>query len=152
MSDDELANFLLAINDLRASAINKVMASLDAAEKIDCVHGCALEQARIIADGIWLDSDKRCRIVSDWVWIEMDVSDQRRAEYQDQGVLPSLIFSKKVVWDSSGEYTGRVRTSLLSKFSENCIFETRNTFYILVGRGTKVIDDGTLVRDLMSFI
>lgn len=38
-----------------------------------------------------------------------------------------------------------VRTSLLVKFYDNCLFETENTIYILVGQGTRKLVNSSIL-------
>ena len=86
------------------------------------------------------DRKQHC-IVKDWKWCDVDVSEQDSIDMKEQGVKPSFVMANHIIFDQMGRFPegGGVRTSLLSKFIPPAIFETRNTIYILTGKGTREV-------------
>jgi len=71
--------------------------------------------------------------------IQFPSHDKVIEQLENMGKLPSLIYSSNLLIDSSGEFSPgfSLRSTYLIKLSNECIFETGNTFYILVGKGTR---------------
>lgn len=80
-------------------------------------------------------------IVRDWLWYDFSVFDEVAAEARQNGLQPVIIRSNYVVYDSAGRFDrgNWVHTSPLKEFSEDFIFETRNTVYILLGLGYRKV-------------
>lgn len=81
--------------------------------------------------------DKPVRVIEDWVWVDI-LGDKKELDASIVDSLqPAFIYSSNVIADETRyvPYGGYIRTTPLKRFSENCIFETRNTSYILVGSG-----------------
>jgi hypothetical protein len=78
-------------------------------------------------------------LVSDWVLIEIEIPQVELALLAKQGVTPALLYAFSVIHDSKGRFprSHTVRTSLGVSFSHECLFETRNTVYVLMGPGRK---------------
>ena len=94
---------------------------------------------KYIAICISINPEKNICTVKDWQWWDLDVDEEAAEIYAETGSHPCLIKSDCVIEDQAGRYKYKewVRSSLLSNFSHNCIFETSNTFYILVGKGSR---------------
>lgn len=78
-------------------------------------------------------------IVKNWTWIDLEISPSDRTAVAQAGYSPVMIYAHHVIQDSRGRFrTGDwVRSTPLIAFSENCLFETRNTVYVLTGTGTR---------------
>jgi hypothetical protein len=78
-------------------------------------------------------------VVKDWKWCDISLREEDVADFEEQGVYPCFVIANHVIFDELERYLpgGWVRTSLLSEFHPPAIFETRNTIYILVGKGTR---------------
>jgi len=76
------------------------------------------------------------RAVRNWQWWDLKLPKNKKLP---RGVLPSIVFANNIIADSSGKYLKRswIRSSALVEFHEKCIFETKNTFYVLVGEGVR---------------
>jgi len=104
--------------------------------------GCPPESIdNIIKQVIQINSNKKFRVVTNWQWwdIQFPSHDKVIEQLENMGKLPSLIYSSNLLIDSSGEFSPgfSLRSTYLIKLSNECIFETGNTFYILVGKGTR---------------
>jgi hypothetical protein len=77
-------------------------------------------------------------VVSDWIYAELEVSEEDRAACLAAGIEPVMIYSSKVVSDPRRPYFvgGWVRSTPMVSFTEGCLFESRNTIYLLQGPGT----------------
>ena len=80
---------------------------------------------------------KKIRFVSDWVWWNLNCSNSTKEMLSQKGLMPTALYSHNLIWDELGEFPPglSVKTSLLERFEENCLFITRNTIYVLVGPG-----------------
>ncbi|OLU16988.1 hypothetical protein BVH01_10530 [Pseudomonas sp. PA1(2017)] len=81
--------------------------------------------------------DGRFCLVRDWIWVEYDISSVSFTRLRAQGIYPVMLYSSNVVFDGMCRWPegGFVRTSALTSFREQFIFQTRNTTYILLGDG-----------------
>jgi len=104
-----------------------------------CEFGCDENDIESVKEMILnINSIKGIRVVKSWSIWSLDVSDKDKAALQAMGFQPKIIFSTNIIFDLHSPYavgTG-VRSTLLVNFYKNCIFETKNTFYILAGTGT----------------
>jgi len=92
-----------------------------------------------------INPDKYVCVVKQWQWWDLDVGQKLAEIFSSVGQSPCVIKADYVIYDQVGRFNEGdwVRTSLLLRFHENCIFETPNTFYLLVSEGTrKNIDAG----------
>ncbi|WP_410951721.1 DUF6957 family protein [Pseudomonas sp. S1(2024)] len=76
-------------------------------------------------------------VVSDWIYAELEISEADRAACLAAGIEPVMIYSSKVVSDQRRPYFvgGWVRSTPMVSFTEGCLFESRNTIYLLQGPG-----------------
>jgi len=86
-----------------------------------------------------INSRKQVCAVKRWQWWDFDIEEEPADIYHKTGRYPCLINADHVIVDQAGRFMAEewVRSSLLMNFSHNCIFETSNTFYLLVGGGTR---------------
>lgn len=99
--------------------------------------GCAYEKNPEIFEH-WQRkaSEKRVRAVKDWCWWDLRVPEGVELP---SGINPALIYSQYIISSSDGMYKegSWVRSTALIELHDGYVFETRNTFYILVGPGTR---------------
>ncbi|WP_371257873.1 hypothetical protein [Pseudoalteromonas sp. '520P1 No. 423'] len=86
-----------------------------------------------------LNSDKYVCVVKHWQWWDLDLGEKLTELFTSAGQSSCVIKADYVIDDQIGRFNEGdwVRTSLLLKFHHNCIFETANTFYLLVEEGTR---------------
>ena len=108
--------------------------------------GCSQEGIEdVIKQVKQINPNKKFRVVSGWEWWSIQFSNHTLAvkHLENESKQPSLIYSSNLLIDSSGEFSPGLclRSTFLVKFYDGCIFETGNTFYILVGQGKRKIVD-----------
>lgn len=83
--------------------------------------------------------NKAISAVKNWIWWDLDVSEEARLYLEANKILPAMIFANFLIWDSRGRWSEgtSVLTTPLVSFEENCLSITRNTVYILVGKGSR---------------
>lgn len=72
-------------------------------------------------------------------WVIFDVPEESFTEYGGSGLQPTMMYADCIVRDqqhrwSDGEW---VRSSPLKSFTHECLFETENTVYVLLGDGCR---------------
>jgi len=94
--------------------------------------------------------NKAIRAVKNWMWWDFEVSEETLTRFQESGVQPAIIFAHYLIWDSSRRWQEgwNVKTTALVRFEENCFFITRNTVYILVGKGHRKTVDPQVAASL----
>lgn len=97
------------------------------------------------------DHVKGVRAVKNWVIWDLVVNDYDASGLTDLGFRPMMIYSTNVIFDLHTPYNVGtcIRSTLLVKFTDNCLFETKNTVYILVGRGSRKNVDPKLVLSII---
>lgn len=78
-------------------------------------------------------------LVSDWTILDLDVNAEELKALHTRGLEPVLVYALCVVLDSRGRYQPRdwVRTSFQIGFESAGYFLTKNTVYVLLGRGNR---------------
>ncbi|ROZ79283.1 hypothetical protein EF096_20035 [Pseudomonas neustonica] len=78
-------------------------------------------------------------IVKNWIWVDLEVSLEAQEAIQKTGYSPVMMYAHYVINDSKGRFNRGdwVRSTPLLTFAEQCLFETRNTIYVLTGEGTR---------------
>jgi len=78
-------------------------------------------------------------IVRDWRVIEIDVEKQYRESLLNDGFAPNVLYAKEVLVHSSGKRRKGdwVRSTFQRSLTQGYLFETRNTVYVLLGRGVR---------------
>lgn len=86
-----------------------------------------------------INPDKSACLVSKWCWWDLECSDEEREEIIEDGKLPAIIKADYIEKDEKKRFTKGhwVRTSFLKVHHPPALFETANTFYILIGPGTR---------------
>tara|TARA_R100000789_G_scaffold99847_2_gene107681 strand:+ start:1286 stop:1684 length:399 start_codon:yes stop_codon:yes gene_type:complete len=78
-------------------------------------------------------------LVRHWIWIDLDVPDAIREELIRTQRQPVMLYAHEVVYDSLGRFNRGdwARSTPLLTFAEECLFQTRNTVYMLLGPGER---------------
>lgn len=79
-------------------------------------------------------------LVEDWLIFHVDESQESLAKVRASGLEPMFLYSHCVIFDGHGRFPpgGWVRSTLCKSFDGDCLFETRNTVYVLVGKGREM--------------
>ncbi|NOY73924.1 MAG: hypothetical protein GXP14_16410 [Gammaproteobacteria bacterium] len=82
-----------------------------------------------------VNGDKPVTAVEHWTWWDLILPDDFTLP---EPLLPAIIKADRVFTSSGCFNPGDwVRTTLLIRFHEPCLFETRNSIYVLMGPGTR---------------
>jgi len=102
-----------------------------------CDFGCHQDEI----DSIWIKVTgsaeyKSVFAIEDWMWMDLEMEGQQLA----------IIKANSVVRTSNRKFDlgDWVRTSPIIRFSDNCVCETFNSFYILVGKGSRKESDESI--------
>ncbi|WP_412763290.1 DUF6957 family protein (plasmid) [Pseudomonas aeruginosa] len=76
-------------------------------------------------------------LVEDWLLFHVDEPPESLARVRSAGLQPMFLYSHCVTYDSEGRFPpgGWVRSTLCKTYDGVCMFETRNTVYVLIGQG-----------------
>lgn len=76
-------------------------------------------------------------LIEQWTIFRADLTPEELKKVHTAQHLPLFVFAHKVVEDSRGRFQPGdwVRSSMCTSFDDDVIFETRNTVYVLMGRG-----------------
>lgn len=76
-------------------------------------------------------------VVEDWIILDAILSDDEREKVAVAGCQPMFLFAHKVVHDEQRRFEPGhwVRSSMGTTFKEGFLFATRNSVYVLLGRG-----------------
>ncbi|MXI45801.1 hypothetical protein GRW89_04710 [Pseudomonas moraviensis] len=82
-------------------------------------------------------------LVADWVILDLEVTTRQRTAIAARGLIPALVYALTVIQDSKGRFAPGdwVRSTLEVSLSQNCLFETKNTVYVLMGAGRRLRTD-----------
>jgi len=78
-------------------------------------------------------------IVRQWILIDLIMTPEENEKLTKLVLLPATLFAHEVVLDSKGRFepTMWARSNFGKSFTEGCIFETKNTVYLLWGPGQR---------------
>lgn len=78
-------------------------------------------------------------VVRQWILIDLSVNSDEKEKLAGLGLLPATLFAHEIVLDSKGRFqpTMWVRSNFGKSFTEDCMFETKSTVYLLLGAGLK---------------
>lgn len=79
-------------------------------------------------------------LVEDWLIFHVDEPPESLAKVRASGLEPMFMYAHCVIFDGHGRFPpgGWVRSTLCKSFDGVCLFETRNTVYVLVGEGREM--------------
>lgn len=77
-------------------------------------------------------------LVREWIWIDLDLPDDVREEMSRMQLQPVMLYGDVLI-DSVGRFDEGdwLRSTPLVSFSQGCLFETRDTVYVLLGHGVR---------------
>lgn len=116
----------------------------------EAIHSACDDEAAGIVMAQELCLGKPYCSVRQWVLVDLDISDGKKALVTEQGFQPILLYAHNVVTDSAGRFAPGdwVRSTLLVDLKSNCLFETKNSVYILLGAGSRKVADPTVVTSM----
>ena len=78
-------------------------------------------------------------VVRQWILIDLTVTPDENEKLTKLGLIPVTLFAHEVVLDSKGRFqpTMWVRGNFGKSFTGGCMFETKNTVYLLWGSGQR---------------
>lgn len=78
-------------------------------------------------------------VVRQWILIDLTVNSDEKEKLIGLGLLPATLYAHEVVLDSKGRFQPRmwVRSNFGKSFTEDCMFETKSTVYLLLGAGQR---------------
>lgn len=78
-------------------------------------------------------------VVRQWILIDLTVTPEEKEKLTILGLLPATLYAHEVVLDSRGRFQPKmwVRSNFGITFIYGCMFETKNTVYLLSGAGQK---------------
>lgn len=84
-------------------------------------------------------------LVEDWVLIDVTPTASQQAALTEKGLIPTFVYARSVVLDSRGRFFEGdwVRSTFEVYFEEPCWFLTKNTLYVLLGKGGRASGDMT---------
>jgi len=106
-----------------------------------CDYGCSeRELNNMIAYCQEMFPSKPYCAVKEWCWADLEIDNHQLEEARSEGVYPCFVYASYIIEDQAGRWsTGfSVRTTFLTEFHKNCLFVTRNTAYVLVGKGSRM--------------
>jgi len=76
-------------------------------------------------------------VVRQWILIDLTVNPDEKEKLMGSGLLPATLYAHEVVLDSRNRFQPGmwVRSNFGVSFTAGCMFETKNTVYLLWGTG-----------------
>lgn len=114
------------------------------------IHSASDDEAAGIALAQELCPGKPYCSVRQWILVDLDISDDKKALITEQGFQPILLYAHTVVTDSARRFSPGdwVRSTLLVDRKSNCLFETQNSVYILLGTGSRKTAEPAVVASI----
>jgi hypothetical protein len=116
------------------------------------MSGCAPENIAALLEQV----KERCPgkpicVVSNWIYADLEVTDGQRNVFQRQGLNPALLWAHNVLIDDRRpHYVGNpVRSTVQVSFTDDCLFETRNTVYVLQGPGVGKVVNAAVIMSIL---
>lgn len=102
-------------------------------------YGCDEQQLQAMIDRCRVIGEKPYCAVSGWMIWHVELPDKVREMCKADGFEPSIVYATNTILDELKRWEpgNSVRTSYVVAIHDNCIVETQNTFYILIGNGTE---------------
>lgn len=112
--------------------------------------GCELQDVPMYIKQLQKKSSKPYCVVSGWCIWSLAADDNAISALSELGLKPHIVYANHVIDDQRQRWSkgSQVRTTLLVELHDRCIFETENTFYILVGDGTEKSVNSDVVASL----
>ena len=106
------------------------------------ISSAGTELSRVEVDALVAERfprKKHC-LVEDWLIFHVDEPPASLAKVRASGLEPMFMYAHCVIFDGHGRFPpgGWVRSTLCKSFDGVCLFETRNTVYVLMGKGREM--------------
>ncbi|SEH85303.1 DUF6957 family protein [Pseudomonas asplenii] len=103
------------------------------------VEGCNLSAQEAVLTAQERFNPRPFCLVSEWKMLDLEISTDELNALHARDLAPVIVYAPCVVLDSSGRFQPGdwVRTSFQSRYEAPGFFLTRNTVYILLGRGSR---------------
>jgi hypothetical protein len=104
----------------------------------ELLNGDMLSEAELIQRALERSCEKPVCVVREWMLLDVMVSNQNERLLAGQGLLPTVLFARDIVFDSRtlGARPGALRSGFKLSFVES-VFETRDVIYVLAGAGQR---------------
>ena len=78
-------------------------------------------------------------LVRNWIWVDLDGPEEQRDYLATMQLQPAILFAHTVVYDSLRRWDvgDFVRPTALHAFTDEFVFRTLNTNYVLLGDGLR---------------
>lgn len=105
----------------------------------EAIPGWEGSQEDLISLAAKVFPDKAFCVVRQWILIDLTVTPDEKKKLAMLGLLPATLFAHEIVLDSKGRFQPSmwVRSNFGRSFTEGCMFETKNTVYLLWGAGQR---------------
>ncbi|MHC8392650.1 DUF6957 family protein [Pseudomonas sp. LB3P93] len=96
-------------------------------------------QDELIALAVKAFPGKAFCVVRQWILIDLTVTPDEKVKLTKLGLLPATLYAHEVVLDSRGRFQPAmwVRSNFGVSFTAGCMFETKNTVYLLHAAGQR---------------
>lgn len=114
--------------------------------------GCHGTVGELLARSNEIFPDVPVCVVSDWVWIDICMSVEMTTRLRStRNLQPAVLYSESVKFDEKGRFGpgSVVRSSLLTDFRPPCFFRTRNTLYVMQGRGVRLSVEPDVITNMV---
>ncbi|MCP1485283.1 hypothetical protein J3D48_001596 [Pseudomonas fluorescens] len=104
------------------------------------ITGCQLADSDAVTFAkLYFPSHAYC-LVAEWAILDIEVTTRQLKEITDSSLIPALVYALTVIEDSKGRFLPGdwVRTTMAVSFTQGCLFETKNTVYVLMGPGRRL--------------
>lgn len=78
-------------------------------------------------------------VVRQWILIDLTVNSDEKEKLTGLGLLPATMYAHEVVFDSRNRFQPSmwVRSNFGISYTQDCMFETKSTIYLLWGSGSR---------------
>lgn len=103
------------------------------------VPGWEGSQEDLIALAAKVFPGKAYCVVRQWILIDLTVTPDEKEKLTRLGLLPATLYAHEVVLDSKARFQSGmwVRSNFGKSFTDGCMFETKNTVYLLLAAGQR---------------
>lgn len=100
--------------------------------------GCQLSVEEATAWLLEIEPQRPFCLIADWCWLDLE-SPLKPDVAPGEDTHRALVYGGNILFDSRHRFPvgGWVRSTMLVALRDEFIFETRNTRYVLMGRGTR---------------
>lgn len=102
------------------------------------IHGDSDSEATLIELAMSRSTGKAVCVVKDWLLLDVMVSDQDEDSLRGQGLQPTVLFAREILFDSRGHgaRSGALRSGF-QRSHDSASFETPDVIYLLAGPGQR---------------